>query len=363
MCHNHSKKKKRLARQGFRGEGRRRASESGRQQVEQGDPGVHERAVHLLAACLGGVDALLEPAHPAHGRLPLLLLLLRAARGVVERHGPPPPEQVGHQPHRAAGGVGRRGRRGAGRRLGGGGRHAGEGRGRGGGHGARGGREGVGVVASGRRAEEARRDASRADRRCARSAAARRAPSRLRSAACVSERTCLSATSESRKLPWRSARRRRSSSSRSSVAQRCPCRRRSASRACGWWSRSASPARTRPARPAPSATHAGPVRAGASAHASSARADSCSAAASGCSRTGRLLLDRARAYDSFLVRAQPSRNDGATDFGDASVVSVRRNPTAIACVGLSALLFSLRLLCFGLDGCGGGERGRPRGVL
>jgi hypothetical protein len=123
-------------------------SERGREQVEQGDSGVHERAVHLLAPRLGGVDARLEPAHPSHGRLPLLLLL--AAR-VLERHGPPPPEQVGHEPHRAAGGarggVGRRGprgRRGAGRRLGGRGGHAAEDRGRGGGHGGRGGREGVG---------------------------------------------------------------------------------------------------------------------------------------------------------------------------------------------------------------------------
>ncbi|BAT11879.1 Os10g0542750, partial [Oryza sativa Japonica Group] len=123
-------------------------SKCGREQVEQRHPGIDERAVHLLAAALGGGDALLEATHPRHGRLPLLLLLVAV---VLEGDGPPPPEEVGHQPHgagrRAGGGVGRRcpwRRRGARRGLGGGGRHAGEdggGRGR---HGGGGGREGVG---------------------------------------------------------------------------------------------------------------------------------------------------------------------------------------------------------------------------
>ena len=45
----------------------------------------------------------------------------------------------------------------------------------------------------GRGAADARRDTSRADRRCACSAAARRAPPRRRSAACVSARSCRSA--------------------------------------------------------------------------------------------------------------------------------------------------------------------------
>jgi hypothetical protein len=106
-------------------------------------------------------------------------------------------------------GVGRqrpRGRCGAGGGLNGRGRHAGQDRRRGDGHDGRGGCESVGErglvgVVVGRRTADARQDTSRADRRCARSAAARRLASRRRSMACVSARSCLSSTSDWRKLP------------------------------------------------------------------------------------------------------------------------------------------------------------------
>ncbi|BAS90489.1 Os04g0562650, partial [Oryza sativa Japonica Group] len=94
------------------------------------------------------------------------------------------------------------------------------------------------------RAAAARRGRSRPARRCARAADASRAGSPRRSAARVSAWSAESPTSASRKLPCASARRRKSSSSRSANVDRPSLR--SGSCACGWCSSSESDTSTLP---------------------------------------------------------------------------------------------------------------------
>ncbi|XBH79385.1 hypothetical protein VPH35_105379 [Triticum aestivum] len=146
---------------------------------------------------------------------------------------------------------------------------------------------GGGALPATARAEEAIRGRSRPDRRSPRAADARRAGSSRRSAARASAWSAVSATSTSRKLPCASARRRKSSSSRSANGDR-PSRR-SGSWACGWWSSSESDTRTRPSCSAASVIERA-VAADARPPARSRRAatSSSSWSTSGWNRQGRL---------------------------------------------------------------------------